>query len=140
VIRVRPSSLRSIGNDLVVAATLDDVAALASSLDGVSEGTRHGNRTWFVGKKAFAWERPFTKADLRRFGEAGVTPPTGEIVAVLTDGLVEKEAVLAEGRRGVFTMAHFDGYAAVLIELRVVGKRVLRELVLDAWRTVTPGP
>jgi hypothetical protein len=135
---VRPSSLRSIGNDLVVAATLEDVAALARSLDGVSEGERHGHHTWFVGKKAFVWERPFTKADLRRFGEAGVTPPTGDIVAVTVDGLVEKEAILAEGRKGVFTMAHFDGYPAVLIELRLVGKRVLRELVVDAWRTVTP--
>jgi hypothetical protein len=134
---VRPSSLRSIGNDLVVAATLEDVAALARSLAGVSEGERHGHRTWFVGKKGFVWERPFTKADLRRFGEAGVTPPTGDIVAVTVDGLVEKEAILAEGRPGVFTMAHFDGYPAVLIELRLVGKRVLRELVLDAWRTVT---
>lgn len=120
-----------------MAATLDDVAALALGLDGVTEGERHGNRTWFVGKKALAWERPFTKADLRRFGEAGVTPPAGEIVAVTVDGLVEKEAILAEGRRGVFTMAHFDGYPAVLIELRLVGTRVLRELVVDAWRTVS---
>jgi hypothetical protein len=30
-------------------------------------------------------------------------------------------------------MQHFDGYPAVLIQLRVVGKRVLRELVVDAW-------
>ena len=32
-------------------ATLDDVARVASELPEVTEGERHGNRTWFVGGK-----------------------------------------------------------------------------------------
>jgi hypothetical protein len=48
-------------------ATLDDVARMAAELPEVTEGERHGNRTWFVGGKAFAWDRPFSKADIRRF-------------------------------------------------------------------------
>ena len=60
-------------------ATLDDFALMATELPQVTEGERHGNLTWFVGGKAFAWERPFSKADIRRFGE---NPAGGPIVAV----------------------------------------------------------
>jgi len=117
-------------------ATLDDVERITGELPDVTIGARHGNRTWFVAGKAFAWERPFTKADIKRFGDTPIRD--GEILAVSVADLGEKEAVLAEGRRGVFTMAHFDGYPAVLIQLRVVGKRVLRDLVVDAWLAQAP--
>jgi hypothetical protein len=119
-------------------ATLDDVATLASTLPEVTEGERHGNRTWFVGGKAFAWERPFSKADVRRFGE--MVPPEGPIVALRVDDLDEKEAVLAAEAKGFFTIPHFDGYAAVLVQLRAVGKRALREAVVDAWLACAPRP
>jgi hypothetical protein len=117
-------------------ATIDDVASLALALPGVTEGERYGNRTWSVAGKAFAWERPFSKADIKRFGAA--TPPEGPILAVAVDDLVEKEAVLAQAHKGLFTIPHFDGYAAVLIELRVVGKRALRDAVVDAWASCAP--
>ena len=109
---------------------------MATDLPGVTEGARHGHRTWFVGKKAFAWERPFSKADLKRYGDE--TPPAGSILALTVEDLHEKEAVLAAGTKGVFTISHFDGFAAVLVQLDVVGKRVLRALVLDAWLAVAP--
>jgi hypothetical protein len=112
-------------------ATFDEVAAIALGLPEVTEGERHGVRTWFAGRKAFAWERPFSKADLRRFGD--VTPPGGPILAVRVGDLGEKEAVLAAAPPGFFTIPHFDGYAAVLIELDRVPGGALREAVTDAW-------
>jgi len=115
---------------------LDEVAAMALELPEVTEAESRGNRTWRVAEKMFAWERPLTKADIKRFGDE--TPPDGEIVAMRVEDLHEKEAVLAEGQPGFFTMAHFDGYPAVLVQLKVVRKRALRDALIDAWLAVAP--
>ena len=117
-------------------ATFDDAARLAMALPEATEAERHGNRTWFVTGKAFAWERPFSKADLRRFGEQA--PPDGPILAVRVEDLVEKEAVLGAGRRGFFTIPHFDGYSAVLLQLRKVSARALRDAITDGWLACAP--
>ena len=117
-------------------ASLDDVARMALGLPEVIEGSRHGNRTWFVNTKAFAWARPFSKADLKRFGAE--LPPEGPILATLVEDLVEKEAVLASGSRGFFTIPHFDNYPTVLIQLDVVAQRAVREALVDGWSVCAP--
>ena len=104
---------------------------MACELPQVTEGDRHGHRTWFVADKAFAWVRPFSQADLKRFGDTA--PPDGPILAVSVDDLDEKDVVLATQQPVFFTIAHFDGYPAVLIQLKRVGQRALRDAVVDAW-------
>lgn len=67
----------------------DEAARMALDLPEVTEGERYGNRTWSVRGKAFAWERPFSKADIRRYGD--VVPPAGPIFAARVADLSDKE-------------------------------------------------
>ncbi len=117
-------------------ATFEDVAAIALGLPETSEGERHRGRTWAVRGKVFAWERPFSKADIKRFGDE--PPPDGPILATSVDDLHEKEAVLAAHPKSFFTIPHFDGYAAVLIQLKKVTKRELRGALVDGWLAHAP--
>ena len=118
-------------------ASLEDVERLVAALPETVETTRHGNRTWAVGGGAYAWERPFSKADLKRFGDE--TPPEGPILAVRVEDLAEKEAVLAaRAGDGIFTIPHFDNYPAVLVELDKASQAVLREVLLDGWLVFAP--
>lgn len=118
--------------------TIEEVAKTALALPEVAETTRYGNRAWSVGGKVFTWERPYSKADLKRF--AGSSPPDEPIVALAVDGLDEKEAILSEGAPGVFTIEHFDGYPAILIELDAIRPERLREAIVDAWMSRAAGP
>lgn len=109
---------------------------MAMELPETTVGQRYGMRTWFVAGKAFAWERQFSKADIRRFGDEPV--PAGPILAVRVEDLMEKEAVLEAQPEAFFTIPHFDGFAAVLIQLKKVKKRALREALVDGWLAAAP--
>ena len=116
--------------------SLDDAKDLILALPDVTEGLRYGRPTWFVDGKGFAWERPLTKADIKRLGDEPV--PEGPILALAVDDLADKAAVLAAGHDGVFTIAHFDDYPAILVQLDVVDPDVLDEAIVDAWLACAP--
>lgn len=117
-------------------ATEDDVARLATALPEVTEGESRGNRVWSVAGKSFVWIRAFSKADIKRFGDAPV--PGGPILAVKVEDLGEKEAVLAANPEAFFTIPHFDNFPAVLIQLDLVSVEKLQEALTDGWLAVAP--
>ena len=102
--RVRPQLGASLYRAQV--ATIADVDQLSHALPEVVDGERRGSRSWAVAGKTFAWERPFSKADIRRFGDDPV--PAGPIIAVVVEDLVDKDAVLAQGQPGFFTIPVID--------------------------------
>ena len=119
--------------------TLEDVARLAAGLPQVTEGVdkfRKTSRTWEVGGKAFAWERPFSKADIKRFGDQ--QPPDGPILAIRTADLAEKDVILAANPAAFFTIPHFDGYAAVLVRLQKIPAKELKRVIVEAWIARAP--
>ena len=118
--------------------TFDDVAHLAAGLPEVTEGEEkhRGHRVWQVAGKSFAWERPFSKADIKRYGDQSAPP--GPILAIRTADQAEKEAVLADGKDGFFTISHFNGYDAYLIQLDEVTAQDLKEALVDGWLAVAP--
>jgi hypothetical protein len=116
--------------------TVDDAARLALALPEVSEGTRFGRRTWLVAGKGFAWERPLSKADVRRLG--GQSPPEGPLLAVRVASLEEKEVLMMDPPPGFFDIEHFRGYPAVLIRLQLVDEDLVKTALVEAWHACAP--
>ena len=112
------------------------VARLAASFPAVTEVTQWGNRTWQVAGKSFVWERAFTKADIKRFGDARI--PDEPVITIRTEDLHDKAAVLASDPAGAFDIEHFKNYPAYLVELSLATEGQVRELVTDGWLAVAP--
>jgi hypothetical protein len=116
-------------------ASWDDVRRIALSLPETSERLSHGHPMWRVRDKGFVWERPLRAADLKALGNGA---PTGPILGARMEHLGAKEALIADRPDVYFTTPHFDGYAAVLVELEEIGLDELRELIVEAWLARAP--
>jgi hypothetical protein len=116
-------------------ADWDDVRRIAGALPEVVESTSYGCVAWRVRDKSFLWERPLRQRDL---DELGAAAPTGPVLAARVPDLGAKEAVLAADPGVFFTIAHFDGFAAVLARLECLTLPDLEELASEAWLARAP--
>jgi hypothetical protein len=112
-------------------ASWADVERIASALPDVAEE----RGTWRVHKRPFVWERPLRKADLEELGDAA---PSGPILGARVADEGDKQALIASDPDAVFTVHHFDGYNAVLVQLDNIGIDALTEVITDAWLVQAP--
>jgi hypothetical protein len=103
-------------------ATEKDVRRIALSLPETTEKPMYRTPAFYVKNKSF----------LRIRSEA-----EGGLVVFVSD-LGEKEALLQSDPKKFFTTPHYDGHATVLVNVRAVGVRELRELITESWRVRAP--
>nr|HEX4316465.1 hypothetical protein [Kofleriaceae bacterium] len=121
---------------MTMRATADFVRKLADV-----EAVKKWNRDiWCVNGHSVAWERPLSKTDLERLADAATPAPKGDVLAVATENLDAKDALLAMELPGFFTIQHFNGYPAVLIELRLAQAKHVRAAIAEAHRVAAAKP
>jgi hypothetical protein len=116
-------------------ADWQDVREIALSLPEAEQRDGRSGRQWRVGGKLFVWERPLRPKEAAELGEAA---PEGPILGARVEHLHAKEAMLAAEPDVCFTTSHFDGHPSVLVRLDAVGKKELRELIVEAWFARAP--
>ncbi|MBV8953054.1 MAG: MmcQ/YjbR family DNA-binding protein [Solirubrobacterales bacterium] len=94
--------------------TREDVRRIALSLPDIGERFTHGSQGWQVHNEAFVRERPLRRTELRAVGD---TAPTDRMLGSRVKHLQAKEALIADAPDIYFTKLHFDGCAAVRVQL-----------------------
>jgi hypothetical protein len=102
-------------------ATWKDVIKIANGLPAVEVSTWYGTAGLKVAGKGFA--------RLRTEAEGGL---------VLMCSLDEKQRLLESGDPAYYTTSHYDGYGAIIVNLAVVERDALQELVMQSWRIKAP--
>lgn len=120
----------------------EDVDEICAGLPETELGISWGDRpTWKVprgdkGKGFVLYRSPHRSA---------VDPATGEmyddLVVIMTPTEVEKHALVEDPATPFFTIDHFNGYSAVLVQQSRLGeldRDELVEILTDAWATKAP--
>ncbi len=120
----------------------EDVDEICASLPETEFGITWGDRpTWKVprGEKG----RGFVL--YRSPHKTAINPDTGEmyddLLVIVTPTEVEKNALVEDPTTPFFTIPHFDGFNAVLVQqsrLGEVDRDELAEIITDAWATRAP--
>jgi hypothetical protein len=119
-------------------ARVDDVHEICLSLPEVELGTSWADRpTYKVRGRGFVLHRaPHHSA---------VDPATGEpyddLLVIVTPSAVEKQELVADERLPFFTVDHFNGHNAVLVQqsrLGEIDRDELAEIITDAWAARAP--
>jgi len=102
-------------------ATWKDVTTIGLALPKTEVSTWYGTPGMKVAGKGFM--------RLRTEAEGGLV--------VLCDH-DKKQLLLACGDPAFFTTPHYDGYPAILVNLKKVKRWVLKELIVESWRRKAP--
>ena len=121
-------------------ATPQDVDEICMGLPEVEFGISWGDRpTYKVRGKGFLLHRAPHKT--------AVDAVTGEmyddLLVIQVPSESEKRALVDDDRLPFFTIDHFNGYNAVLVQqsrLGEIGREELAEIITDAWLTKAPKP
>lgn len=123
----------------------EDIDAICGSLPEAWFGTSWGDvPTWLVPEAAGRRGKGKGFVLYRKPRANAVDPTTGEpyddLVVIRTPTAAEKEA-LVSAAGPFFTIDHFNGFNAVLIQLSRLDEVTvaeLREVIVDAWRAIAP--
>jgi hypothetical protein len=120
----------------------EDVDEICAALPDTELGISWGDRpTWKVprgpkGKGFLLYRAP---------GPTAVDPATGEryddLLVITTPTEVEKNALVEDESTPFFTIPHFNGYSAVLVQQSRLGeitRQELEEVITDAWAAKAP--
>jgi len=120
----------------------EDVDEICAALPDTELGISWGDRpTWKVprgdkGKGFLLYRAPHKSA---------IDPATGEmyddLIVIQTPTEVEKQALVEDPNTPFFTIDHFRGYAAVLVQASRLGEITrdeLAEVITDAWAKRAP--
>lgn len=123
-------------------ATPDDIDSICRALPEVELGTSWGDRPTYKvptggkGRGFLLYRAP---------GPTAVDPETGEpyddLLVIRTGSEADKAALVDDERLPFFTVAHFRGYNAVLVQESRLGEIAvdeLTEIIEDAWLAVAP--
>lgn len=123
-------------------ATPDDIAEICTSLPEVEFGTSWGDRPTYKVPKG---EKGRGFLLYRMPHKTAIDPETGEmyddLLVIVTPTEIEKMQLVEDPESPFFTIDHFRGYNAVLVQESRLGELdvdELREIITDAWLTRAP--
>ncbi|WP_309649802.1 MmcQ/YjbR family DNA-binding protein [Nocardioides sp.] len=123
-------------------ATPDDIAEICLALPEVELGTSWGDRPTY---KVPRGEKGKGFLLHRAPGRTAIDPETGEpyddLLVITTPTEAEKQALVDDPALPFFTIDHFRGYSAVLVQqsrLGEISRDELAEIITDAWASKAP--
>ncbi|HSX67808.1 hypothetical protein [Nocardioides sp.] len=123
-------------------ATPDDIDGICRALPEVELGTSWGDRPTY---KVPAGPKGRGFLLYRAPGATAIDPASGEpfddLLVIRTGSESDKAALVDDDRLPFFTVPHFRGYNAVLVQESRLGEIALDELteiIEDAWLAVAP--
>lgn len=123
-------------------ATPEDIDRICRSLPEVELGTSWGDRPTY---KVPAGPKGRGFLLYRAPGPTAIDPSTGEpfddLLVIRTGSEADKAALVDDERLPFFTVPHFRGYNAVLVQESRLGEidlDELTEIIEDAWLAVAP--